>query len=401
MASSTVIRRAPSRSVVPGALAAVALLALSGCRQAAADGDTRADAELASCRSCHEEIVAEYVTTAHFHTSAEAGPGTVHGRFDPGQNVLQTHTPGISFTMERRPDGFYQTARDSADRLERSERFGIVVGSGRKGQSYLYWNKGVLLQLPVSWLAGADQWINSPGYPDGIVDFERVIPPRCLECHSTAFRLEEIQGGARYATDYVLGLTCRKCHGSGAEHIAWHRANPGATEGRSIYNPARSPRDQQLDNCRACHGGALKVKRPPFSYQPGDRFADFFETASQIDSAVPDVHGNQIGLLGQTKCFLGSPGMTCSTCHDVHRTQRDLAAMARKCLDCHDPAGHPDADRLAGHLMSGCIDCHMPNRPSSALKLTTPGSQSAIYYRNHAIGIYPQAMADVLQGVPR
>jgi hypothetical protein len=43
----------------------------------------------------------------------------------------------------------------------------------------------------------------------------------------------------------------------------------------------------------------------------------------------------------------------------------------------------------------------MPNRPSNALKLTTPSDQEAISYRSHAIGIYPQAVADVLGGGAR
>lgn len=377
------------------------LLALAACSRPAGTATDRTTAEVTSCRECHEQIVASYVQTAHFNTSAEASAGTIKGPFVEGRDVLQTRSEEISFTMEQRQDGFYQTAVDAKQNLSRSERFGVVIGSGRKGQSYLYWSQGVLLQLPVSWLSGVDQWINSPGYADGIVDFERVVPPRCLECHSTAFRIETVDSGARYAQDYQLGLSCRKCHGDGRQHVEYHQAHREDSTGQSIYNPVHATRDQQLDNCAVCHGGALRVRQPPFSYQPGDLFRDFFERPPLLDSLIPDVHGNQVALLQQSKCFAASPAMTCSTCHDVHRTERDLRAMAGKCLSCHDASTHPDPRRLGDRLVENCIDCHMPNRPSNALKLTTPSAQAAISYRNHAIGIYPQAVADVLGGGSR
>ena len=38
-------------------------------------------------------------------------------------------------------------AADSARGLERADRFDVVFGSGRKGQTYLYWRGQALLQL--------------------------------------------------------------------------------------------------------------------------------------------------------------------------------------------------------------------------------------------------------------
>lgn len=364
-------------------------LAGAACRSEPPGSGERALAEAASCRPCHEAIVAGYLQTAHFNTSAEASAQSVRGSFAEGRNVLRTRRANISFLMEQREDGLYQTARDHARNLARSERFGIVVGSGRKGQSYLYWSNGILLEMPVSWLSGVDQWINSPGYPDGLVDFDRIIPTRCLECHSTRFRIDTVEGHPRYADDFELGMSCSKCHGPGGEHVAWHSANPDAPRGQSIYNPAGAPRDQQLDNCGVCHGGALKLRRPPFSYRPDSAFADYFERLPEPDSIVPDVHGNQVALLRRTPCFQASPAMTCSSCHDVHRPERDLAAMAGRCLACHQADRHPEAAALGDRLMAECIDCHMPNQPSQGLQLTTPSAQSAIMYRSHAIGIYP------------
>lgn len=370
-------------------LVVIAAAVAAGCHSPAADDGAapRSLAEAESCRPCHAAIVTSYLTTAHFASTAVADTTTVHGSFAPGANVLQTANPAIAFTMERRPDGLYQTARDTALGLSRSERFGVVVGSGRKGQSYLFWADGVLIQLPVSWLAAPDRWINSPGYQDGQVDFDRVIPPRCLECHSTTFRVEQVATGARYAEDYQLGISCQKCHGPGAEHVAWHTANPGAAEPHAIYRPSAAPRKEQLDACAVCHGGALKLTQPAFSYRPGARFEDHFARLPEPDSVVPDVHGNQVALLEQSACFRASPSMTCATCHDVHQAERDPVALAGKCLTCHAAGAHPEASTLGERLLRECVDCHMPSRPSMALQLSGVGA--AISYRTHAIAIYP------------
>src|SRR5499426_1991416 len=135
-----------------------------------------------TCRTCHASIVDSYALTAHRRTSAEGRRATIRGDFTPGHTVLRTRTRGVGFTMEQRAGGFYQTGWDSTTGGARSERIDIVIGSGRRGQSYLYWRNGLLFELPVSYLTGARQWINSPGYVDGQIDFNRLIEPRCLEC---------------------------------------------------------------------------------------------------------------------------------------------------------------------------------------------------------------------------
>ena len=48
-------------------------------------------------------------------------------------------------------------------------------------------------------------------------------------------------------------------------------------------------------------------------------------------------------------------------------------------------------------MISSCIDCHMPNQPSHAIEINTPTTRSSLYFRSHAIGIYPEIAATVLQ----
>ena len=350
-----------------------------------------------ACQACHQRTVATFARTAHFRTSAEATARTVKARFSEGHNLLRTSATGVYFVMEQRNGTFYQTGVDSGAGTRRTERIDLVVGSGRRGQSYLYWKSGLLFELPVSYLTGVEEWINSPGYPDGQIDFGRLIVARCLECHSTSFTVLVDRGTVRYSRNYVLGISCEKCHGDGRQHIKYHSSHPGETRGRYILDPARFSRERKLDNCALCHSGPREPLRPEFSYRPGESLDDFFLPPSDENPPVPDVHGNQVGLLRSSKCFRSSTTMSCSTCHDVHKPERDLSRLAGKCLGCHQVGRHKMAARIGARMIPHCIDCHMPNERSRAIQINTPTTQFSLHFRSHAIGIYPEVTATILQ----
>src|SRR2546426_8889445 len=128
------------------------------------------------CEACHREIVATFRETAHFRTSADASARSIKGQFAAGRNVLRTGSKGIYFRMERRDNVFYQTAVDSARGQARTERIDLVVGSGRRGQTYLYWGGGLLCGVPASSLVGVERWINKPRLGGGPIELGRPIP---------------------------------------------------------------------------------------------------------------------------------------------------------------------------------------------------------------------------------
>src|SRR5207245_11005729 len=191
------------------------------------------------------------------------------------------------------------------------------VVSGITGLSYLYQRNGPLFEPPLFYLTGADVWVNSPGDCDGTIDFGRVIVPQCLECHATSFKLQGDRRVARYSSDYVLGMSCDKCHGAGRRHVEYHSTHPGEAPGKYILNPARFARDRKLDNCALCHSGDREPTKPSCSYRPGDRLADFFLPESDWDEPVPHVHGHQLGLLRRRPRFRASPPLPGCTCPDV------------------------------------------------------------------------------------
>jgi hypothetical protein len=276
--------------------------------------------------------------------------------------------------------------------LERVERFDAVIGSGRKGQTYLFWDEDKLFQLPVSYWTELDEWINSPGYTDGMPNFERPIGARCLECHASSFASRAPLGNSYDRTSLVLGITCEKCHGPGSEHVARYRSkSPSFTPAQSaIINPARLSRDRQMDVCALCHAGIGKALAPPLSFVPGGVLADCLEIPKLAPDVPIDVHGSQVQLLARSRCFQSSPSMTCTTCHDVHTPERNLATLASRCLTCHQVENCRLFPKLAHKIDTQCIACHMPLQPTDQIIIAgISGRVLQPKVRNHQIAIYP------------
>ena len=80
--------------------------------------------------------------------------------------------------------------------------------------------------------------------------------PRCLECHgSYAESVGRPIAINRYQkTSLVLGVSCERCHGPGREHVFRHQSG-NVRSGEAIVNPAKLPRDRDLEVCAQCHAG--------------------------------------------------------------------------------------------------------------------------------------------------
>ena len=326
-------------------------------------------------------------------------PESILGDFRPGNNILKTSNPSLFFRMDKKPstgkgDRFFQVAVAGTppQTHSHSEQFALVVGSGEKGQTYLYWSDDQLFQLPVSYWANLG-WVNSPGYRDGFADFDRPIIPRCLECHATYFAATPPPVN-RYATGgFKLGITCEKCHGPGRQHVKQERSHASQASSAVILNPAGFSRDRQMDLCAWCHAGHGVPLRPSFSYVPGEPLDHYIQFPPTDPAAPLDVHGNQVELLKQSRCYRSS-NMTCFTCHDVHAPQHDLAEFSKKCLACHKP-GSAIFARADHPLTSNCIDCHMPKQETNLIVFDWKGTTVKPQIRNHRIKVYAAAARTV------
>jgi len=167
-----------------------------------------------------------------------------------------------------------------------------VIGSGNHVRSYLSrTTEGKLIELPVSWYAEkGGYWAMSPGY-DGAhqPDFSRAIVTQCMACHNRYPAPDQIshldQSEPVFGDRIGEGIDCQRCHGPGRSHAeaaASGHASPEAVRS-AIVNPARLPRDRQLEVCMQCHlqttsrplpNWLPKYDRGPLSYRPGEPLSD-------------------------------------------------------------------------------------------------------------------------------
>ena len=348
-----------------------------------------------ACAACHKDIYESHIHTSHFHTSEPATEGSIKGSFDSGANRFY-FDPETYVQMEKKNGRPYQAAWFRGEE-KKAEPFDIITGSGKKGQTFLYWKNNHLFQLPITWFTSLHQWTNSPGFSNKVV-FNRPITSRCLECHSTYFQKtsDPQQDAEEFSpTNIVYGVTCEKCHGPGAQHIAFHSKNPGQKTGKFIINTAALTRQQNLDLCKLCHGGRLRKTAPSFSFQAGDTLSRFFEQSNAPPAPDEiDVHGNQYGLLASSKCFQGSQ-MTCITCHDPHANEQNmLKTYSQRCMSCHNQEHNNFCklkDKEKYDITSNCIDCHMPDQSSRAIMVLLQGENipTSASMRTHYITVYP------------
>jgi hypothetical protein len=359
-----------------------------------------------ACVQCHRKESEFYALTPHARDSASATAKEIVGSFSTGHNVLHTSNPNLIVEMIAKPDGFYQSAVNLADPNNRlTERFDIVIGSGRHGQSYLYWNGDQLFELPASYWTWNHQWVTSPGFPAGQVHFDRAIVPRCLECHASYFTSLAPPLNRFSKESLTLGINCERCHGPGALHVARERSIKPPASGshdEAIVNPARLTRDRQLDLCALCHAGAVEPIGPPLTFVAGDNIRDYLAIQPASSDAPPDVHGNQVGALELSKCFT-SGKMTCSTCHNVHEKQENADSFSRHCLACHEMRACGKYGALGSPIRTKCVECHMPLEESAKITSDSSGGTLHAMLRAHQIKTYPDATERVersLRGTP-
>jgi hypothetical protein len=147
----------------------------------------------------------------------------------------------------------------------------------------------------------------------------------------------------------------------------------------------------------------MQKTKPSFEFTAGEKLSDYF-VKNNADPQVNkmDVHGNQFGLLSQSKCFKMS-SLTCESCHNSHENERGrVQVFSQRCVNCHDDK-HEKFCKMkmdANILKSNCIDCHMPKQPSSAITVFLPGGSvpTAALIRTHFITTYPDETKKFLSG---
>jgi len=364
------------------------------------------------CQGCHKDIYENHIKTAHYLTGQPPEEKFIHGSFKKGANKY-SYTPSILLSMEKRDSGLFQVAYFKGEE-KKAMRFDMVIGSGVMGQSFLTWRGSKLYQLPITYFTVADQWSNSPGFPQDKVLIDRPITSRCLECHISY--AQGISGSALEPVEFdhnriIYGVDCQKCHGPAAKHVEYQSEHPDDKSAKYIINPSKLSRTQQLDICTLCHGGNIQKTKPSFEFTAGKKLADYFSIDSLRDyvlnSSSVDVHGNQVGLLKASKCFRMTPTMTCSTCHNLHENERDkIELFSQRCMKCHNIADSKfktNTHSQITNIEKNCIDCHMPAQPSKSIAVFLQGEETprSSLLRSHFIGIYPEEIRKYLNNITK
>ena len=263
----------------------------------------------------------------------------------------------------------------------------------------MHWEGDQLCQMHVSYFSEFDRWTNSPGmYQDGTADFARPVTSRCLDCHTTWFghQPESINRFDRQGA--ILGVTCVRCHGPAGEHVQFHRLQPDESTPHFIVNPVQLERGQLHQVCAQCHSGGGELRRPAFSYVPGEPLDNYLDLDLSANSEQnDDPHSaNQLGRLMRSACFQGSEELSCVTCHDPHRHERgNTALFSSRCIQCHKSEQCGVHPRFGSAIGSRCIECHMPSRRDAEVSAASGSKNLLPLLRDHLIGIWPDVSVRV------
>ncbi|MEE2872766.1 MAG: multiheme c-type cytochrome [Candidatus Latescibacterota bacterium] len=350
----------------------------------------------AACQGCHPDKYEGFIQTAHHITSRLADAHSIAGDFTEQAAFMWTRNDDLWFEMSARADGFYQTANimGKDNKLhEHSERMEIVTGSGKIGQTYLYWKGNRLYQLPISYWTASGKWINSPGFPDGQAVFDRPVGPRCMECHATHFETESYERNVYGQEEFMLGISCERCHGPGAEHAQFQVDAPDGAGAPHITHPGNLSRQRSIEICAQCHSGAGIKHGRPFTYRPGLPLAKYIEPEPHDTQNRIGVHSNnQVARLSLSACFQQSDDLACASCHNPHAPERgDRTLFSSRCLDCHSTEACGMQSVLGHAIVDNCIDCHMPGRQDKKTGVQSARGMDFPVMPEHLIGIYPDA----------
>ena len=321
------------------------------------------------CIGCHPAQTKGYTTTGMANSLSRVATQP------PGE--FRHVASGSQFSVVNAGHGM----RQSIERGGVSGEYPVayVVGSGHRAFGYLVQIGDYLFQSPIAYQTQEQAWIMAPGYENNLTpDFNRPVGYECLLCHSGQPKL--IKGTRnRYENlaTAVEGISCERCHGPAAQHLAKPSRN-------NIVNPRRLEPNARDSVCEQCHlQGEARILNPGKDWDdfvPGQTLETTF-TVFIGDSGdhTPLKVISQSQQLRRSKCWrMSGNGLWCGTCHDPHSEPSDKPAYYReKCLGCHATTrahDHQSPDR-------DCIGCHMPSRG------TIDGAHAA--FTDHQISLRP------------
>jgi hypothetical protein len=214
---------------------------------------------------------------------------------------------------------------------------------------------------------------------------DQPVTARCLGCHTTSPVRGPAPGSA--GVDYprhLLGgdalsalepLDCTACHGAADRHVSIKQERVAAApDDIGIERLGDLPAPSARDVWARCHleGDAHLELGGPAGDGPHATPLAAVRPVLVPERAVDDHRlVTQLARLSPSACFLGTPDLTCTSCHDPHRAvaAEGVEAFDAACLACHAVPGAtcsrapslsvPDVTGEAERSAQGCVDCHV------------------------------------------
>jgi predicted CXXCH cytochrome family protein len=314
----------------------------------------------AACADCHKQIFDSYQQTPMARASGDAVDGLLPGEF--------THAAsGVHYRLFLR-DGRAWLSYDQPQRnLKGEQELEYFIGSGGRGRTYIFQNQGFWFESPVNWYSKQQVWDMNPKSIDAReMPFTLEVDPGCLHCHASGVQVSLPGARNHFGAQPFLhgGITCESCHGDPAGHLASAGKAP-------ILNPDKLPATKRDSVCLQCHlEGELAVNKQGLSlasFHPGEDLSTYVTHFVHAGELGPNGRAtSQWEALLQSECKRKSGDrLTCTTCHDPHRSpsaEETVGYYRARCLTCH---GAPEFVAKHHPEQQDCIGCHMPREKSS------------------------------------
>lgn len=361
-----------------------------------------------SCIQCHQKQHETSAVSAHYKASLPATKENILGHFENGKNTF-VYDKYTKVVMEERNDSLYQVLYKNGTEVK-AYPFDVLFGA-KHAQTSGYWKNHYFYELPISYYKSINNWATSPNYSATKPDFDRKILKECFACHSSNIASKYVTTSSSETYTFmgmevddfmskntlVYGIDCERCHGPAKTHVQTHLKFPDLKKAQNMVSFKNLNRQQRIDACALCHSGNDKSKlKSRFQFKPGENLSDYFqENPRSKDTLNYDVHGNQLGLLSQSKCFQKSQTMDCITCHNPHQeTAQNHISYSKICMSCHQSTKHTAMTLKTiskSRLANNCVECHMPKQDSKVIlfKQSNNAAVNSYSLRTHKIGVYP------------
>lgn len=352
---------------------------------------TNAYVGMNTCRDCHSDIYDTYIHTGMGKSFDLASITKSSANFSKHSPVYDHHLDFWYYPYwENDSLRIMEYRLDGTDTIhKRIETITYIVGSGQHTNSHIINTNGYLNQAPLTFYTQKGKWDLPPGYENGgNTRFSRLIGLECMSCHNSYPVFEPGSENKYHFVDN--GISCERCHGPGAKHVAEKKAGKLVDISKetdySIVNPAKLPIDLQLDVCQRCHiqgNAVLNDGKSFFDFKPGMKLSDVMNVFMPVYKGSEKEHimASHVERMKLSKCYTESikraeqqsgndlrpykNALTCVTCHNPHISvkQTGTESFNKSCQGCHskskDPlcSEKPEALKLKSN---DCVSCHMP-----------------------------------------